>query len=90
MSNQAVVVCRFKEFWLENFAKPGESINFTEISLATGISAEAISRIYHNQALRGKKRMSRFDATTMGKLAAHFGVKPDEPIPFLVLEFAED
>lgn len=66
------------EFWKQKEIEAGRTITIKEVSEATGVNRDTLTRF-----IKGK--MVRFDEDVMSKLCKYFNVPPG-PVPFLVYE----
>ena len=70
------------EFWQEKEKEWGRDITISEVSEATALSRDTITRLRDGKT-------SRFDGPVLSKLCEFFKAKPG-PIPFLIFELESD
>lgn len=69
-----------KQFVLNKQVELGRNLDIKEIAKGAGISRDTVSRLMQDNP------PVRVDQTTVNGLCKFFGVKPGQPIPFLIYD----
>jgi transcriptional regulator with XRE-family HTH domain len=78
-----MVDCILDQIWRQYELDNRVDLKIEEVSEATGIHRDTISRIRH-------RKTKRFDADVLAKLAEFFGVPEGEPVPFLIVRYIDE
>lgn len=72
------MVCDLKSFWHECENRDKTRYTFRQVADAIGVHQSSVANLYNGKT-------TRFDEHIPGRIAAFFGVKNGEPIPFMRL-----
>lgn len=65
--------------WKNAELAQGRDIDIKEVSEATGLNWETVANLKEGKT-------TRFDANVIAQICKFFGVKPGQPVPFLIFD----